>query len=240
MFLVCIHRRTQSVSIWNSSHSWCSRWCSWHLPAHLRLCSRRCKTFTWQTGNARYQEYNRQSNFDSKRFVIIYRTTASARTGSLPVISSFTKTYFRTTHCRPWSQWIATPVSNKSRSLFGVTCNYSAWIAVRNKVKSKRPDYICVHDEELLTPVRCVGVRCWRPRWMDVAFSEVLDGNYFFFVSILTLHWETPTTTLPVLNCLCWFCGTPAKLESRLRANAVVLTAIVLQHDWAFSHFGLF
>ena len=41
-----------------------------------------------------------------------FRTPMSALTGSLLLSSSFRETYFRTTHCLPRSELIATPVYN--------------------------------------------------------------------------------------------------------------------------------
>ena len=38
-----------------------------------------------------------------------------ARTDLLSVSSSFRETSFRTTHCLPWSEWIATQVSRSPR-----------------------------------------------------------------------------------------------------------------------------
>ena len=46
------------------------------------------------------------------RYFFFFRTPTSARTGSLLLSSSFKGTYFRTTHCPPRSELIATPVNN--------------------------------------------------------------------------------------------------------------------------------
>ena len=55
------------------------------------------------------------SSFDRLIFcalLFFFRTPTSARTGSLLLSSSFKGTYFRTTHCPPRSELIATPVNN--------------------------------------------------------------------------------------------------------------------------------
>lgn len=42
-----------------------------------------------------------------------FRIAVSARTGSLPVSSSFRVTYFRTLHCLPLSEWVASQVNSR-------------------------------------------------------------------------------------------------------------------------------
>ena len=84
-------------------------------------------------------------------YLLFSRTPTSARTGSLLLSSSFRETYFRTTHCPPWSELIATPVNNAlanpwlcMRLLFVAVFLYSStlmewWLRVL-RCKKRRTD----------------------------------------------------------------------------------------------------
>ena len=103
----------------NKLHLRCSSWCSWHSALHLQLHSPSQHGWTadmWRAGNARYRVrlQNFRSLFRSTYILFVvffFRTPMSALTGSLLLSSSFRETYFRTTHCLPRSELIATPVS---------------------------------------------------------------------------------------------------------------------------------
>ena len=68
---------------------------------------------TWKAVNARYQDYSAYSRLLLFTHSFFFRIAVSARTGSLPVISSFRVTYFRTLHCLPLSEWVASQVNSR-------------------------------------------------------------------------------------------------------------------------------
>lgn len=106
----------------NKSHLRCSSWCSWHLAVHLQLYSPSQHGWIvdmWRAGNARYcvrlQKLSIVISIDLYYNITIlccfFRSPMSARTDSLLLSSSFKEIYFRTTHCLPPSELIATPVN---------------------------------------------------------------------------------------------------------------------------------
>ena len=115
-------RKPWFAPVWNKSQLRCSRWCSWHLAVHqlYRPSQHGHKVDMWRVRSARYHVCLQNIFWSLFRSTYIYfvcyllfsRTPTSARTGSLLLSSSFKGTYFRTTHCPPRSELIATPVNN--------------------------------------------------------------------------------------------------------------------------------
>ena len=128
---------------------------------------------TWKAVNARYQDYSVYSRLLLFTHSFFFRIAVSARTGSLPVISSFRVTYFRTLHCLPLSEWVASQVNSRyvitlhflkrawltTSTLFVAAClHWYQNIAFKLQLSaaSRTATYCILHDWDYILP-GCFG-----------------------------------------------------------------------------------